>query len=199
MAEEVEEAAAGGRRGRGDVQGGRAVRRAAVALAGAAVVLLLVGLLLPQPVVIPVAGAQRSDWNSRSFWYEPWGASGVHKGIDIFAPAGTPVLAPSWGLVLYAGELGRGGRVLLLLGPRWRLHYLAHLDSQAVSRGRLLRPGDSVGTVGTTGNAAGRPPHLHYSVLTLVPYPWRMSGATQGWKQAFYLDPGDVLAGAGGD
>ena len=42
--------------------------------------------LLPETPRIPVSGATAADWNPQSFWYYPWGRSGTHKGIDIFAP-----------------------------------------------------------------------------------------------------------------
>src|SRR5215475_3869119 len=67
--------------------------------------ILVVGLLLPQELIIPVKGAAPRDWNPNSWWYEPWGESGVHKGIDIFAPKKTPVLAPISGVVIYRGEM----------------------------------------------------------------------------------------------
>jgi len=57
--------------------------------------LLLLGLLAPQWLRVPVKGASSRDWHPQSFWYEPWGRSGTHKGIDIFARQGTPVLAPA--------------------------------------------------------------------------------------------------------
>lgn len=56
-------------------------------------VVILVGYLVPERLVIPVENATTSDWNKDTFWHEPWGASGVHKGIDIFAPKGRHVLA----------------------------------------------------------------------------------------------------------
>ena len=40
--------------------------------------ILLAGLLVPERLCIPVAGATRQDWHPRSFWFEPWGVSGVH-------------------------------------------------------------------------------------------------------------------------
>ncbi|TPW12830.1 MAG: M23 peptidase domain-containing protein, partial [Halothiobacillaceae bacterium] len=43
----------------------------------------------------------------------------------------------------------------------------------------------------------GKAPHLHYAVLSIVPLPWRFNTATQGWKQIFFLNPGEVL-GSGG-
>jgi murein DD-endopeptidase MepM/ murein hydrolase activator NlpD len=152
----------------------------------------IVGLLIPERAVIPVEGASASDWNSKSFWYEPWGASGVHKGIDIFASHGRKVVSATPGIVIFRGELGRGGNVVAVLGPKWRIHYYAHLASFA-NEPRLVSAGSQVGTVGTSGNAAGKPPHLHYTVLSLVPLPWRYTTGTQGWRKMFFLDPGAVL------
>ena len=56
---------------------------------------LAAGLLLPEARQVPVQGADRNDWHPQTFWYHPWGKSGVHKGVDIFADAGTPVIARS--------------------------------------------------------------------------------------------------------
>ena len=159
----------------------------------AAALVLALGLLAPESAVVPVQGATARDWNARSFWYQPWGASGVHKGIDVFAPQGRPVGAAGPALVVYAAELGRGGRVVAVLGPRWRVHYYAHLDKRHATALSWVGRGEALGTVGTSGNAAGKPPHLHYSVVSLLPLPWRFSGETQGWKRMFFLDPHELL------
>lgn len=157
---------------------------------------LVLGLFVPQPLSMPVLGATSNDWNAETFWYEPWGRSGVHKGVDIFAASGTAVVAPTAGLVVSARELPRGGRIVLLLTSKWRLHYFAHLESSTVSTGDWLNRDQPLGTVGTSGNAAGKAPHLHYAIVSAVPLPWRIDGASQGWKKAFYLDPTVLLAGA---
>ena len=86
-----------------------------------------------------------------------------------------------------------GGKVIAVLGPKWRIHYYAHLSSIDTRFGALVSMGETIGAVGDTGNAAGKPPHLHYAVVTLIPYPWRWDGSTQGWKKMFFLDPGKVL------
>ena len=154
--------------------------------------LLGLGFVIPEDAHIPVAGASVKDWNSKSFWYEPWGASGVHKGIDVFAPQGKSVISAVPGIVLYQGQLGIGGNVVAVLGPKWRIHYYAHLAS-ANPAPLFLGRGEKLGVVGTSGNAAGKPPHLHYSVVSLIPLPWRFSSDTQGWKKMFFLDPGALL------
>ncbi|ABI37368.1 peptidase M23B [Shewanella sp. MR-4] len=153
----------------------------------------LAGCLVPEQPVIPVKGASNKDWNSQTFWYEPWGNSGTHKGIDIFAAANTPVIAPTPLLLLYKGEFFKGGKVVIGLGPKWQIHYFAHLDSLNTSTGLFAGRGDMLGTVGTTGNAQGKPPHLHYSILSLLPRPWLIDTSTQGYKKAFYLNPIDYL------
>jgi murein DD-endopeptidase MepM/ murein hydrolase activator NlpD len=149
--------------------------------------LLAAGFVLPERAIVPVLGATARDWHPESFWYSPWGASGVHKGIDIFAPERTPAIAAVPGIVVYRGELSAGGRVVAILGPKWRVHYYAHLTE--FTQARRVRRGEVVGRVGSTGNAVGKPPHLHYSVISLVPLPWRITREAQGWKKAFYLDP----------
>jgi murein DD-endopeptidase MepM/ murein hydrolase activator NlpD len=164
---------------------------------GKAAVLLIIaagGFIVPETCRIPVAGARIADWNPHSFWHYPWGRSIVHKGIDIFASEGAPVLAATGGLTLYAGDLARGGRVVLLLGPKWRLHYYAHLQQVDVCAWRIVRSGEGIGTVGATGNAQGRPPHLHYSIMSLLPVPSNYGfGMPLGWLRMFYIDPHDFL------
>jgi len=150
---------------------------------------LIVGYLLPDPAAIPVRDATRADWNKDSFWFYPWGKSGTHKGIDIFAPEGRDVLSDGYGIVTFAGELSLGGKVVLVLGPKWKMHYYAHLSEQAVFAGQPVRTGQVLGKVGTTGNAAGKPPHLHYSIKSIFPLPWLLRFDEQGYMRMFYLDP----------
>ncbi|MBL0742589.1 M23 family metallopeptidase [Chryseolinea lacunae] len=150
---------------------------------------IIVGFLLPQPFTSPVVGASRSSYHAKSFWYYPWGKSGTHKGVDIFAREGTAVNSSTGGLVVFAGEIGRGGNVVLVLGPKWRLHYYAHLRDFDTHFLDWTVAGEHIGNVGTTGNAKGKPAHLHYAIITLVPYPWQIDGAKQGWKKMFYVNP----------
>ncbi len=154
---------------------------------------MILPLLFGRKTQIPVEHATLKSWNEKTFWYEPWGASGVHKGIDIFADKGVGAVAPVTGLILFAGEIALGGKVLLLLGGSWRLHYLAHLDRIDVSVFQPVSQGARIGLVGDSGNAKGKPPHLHYSIVTLIPHLQLADGSTQGWKKIFYLDPNEVL------
>lgn len=154
-------------------------------------VVVLLGLLFPGQATIPVQHATTADWNANTFWYEPWGVSGVHKGIDIFAASGQPVLAATSGVVVYSGKVRIGGEVIAVLGPQWRVHYYAHLETRDTAAGDFVSQGEPIGTVGNSGNAAGKASHLHYAVVTALPYPWRITRDTQGWKRMFYLDPAE--------
>ncbi len=155
---------------------------------------LLVGYLLPEPIVIPVEGATSNDWNAESFWYEPWGTSGTHKGVDIFAKKDTPIVAATHMLVLYQGVLSKGGKVVLGLGPKWRLHYFAHMQSIDQKLGGFVKAGKRFGVVGDSANAKGKQPHLHYSIVSIIPLLWRIDSETQGYKKAFFLNPIDYIS-----
>ena len=88
-----------------------------------------------------------------------------HEGIDIFAPRGTPVLAASDGFVTNVGENTLGGKVVWVWSPSrgFRLYY-AHLQDQLVRAGTFVSAGDTLGTVGNTGNAKTTAPHLHFGI-----------------------------------
>ncbi len=151
--------------------------------------ILIIGLLIPENIQMPVSGAGNSDFNHQSFWFHPWGKSGTHKGVDIFAKKGTPIKSATTGLVLYSGQNEMGGNIALVLGPKWRFHYYAHLEEVEVERFDWVTQNDQIGTVGDSGNAKGKPPHLHYTIATFLPYFWRWDSSPQGWKKMFYLNP----------
>lgn len=89
-----------------------------------------------------------------------------HKGIDIFAPKGTPVVAVADGIVSYIGEQPKGGNCLWLTTENGASFYYAHLDRWApgLYEGMEVRSGDLLGFVGNTGNAKTTPPHLHFGI-----------------------------------
>ncbi|TNE82527.1 MAG: M23 family metallopeptidase [Bacteroidetes bacterium] len=144
---------------------------------------------LPKTFFIPVQDADEKDWNAKSFWYYPWGNSVTHKGVDIFAKKGKPVLAATSGMVIKKGEGGNGGKFVVVLGPNMVLHYYAHLDSYTVSSGDRVKAGEQIGTVGNTGNAQGKAPHLHYSMVDILPRFSRADTAIQGKRKMWYRNP----------
>jgi Peptidase family M23/Bacterial TSP3 repeat len=111
-------------------------------------------------LVTPVAGAELRD----SFGApRPGGRS--HEGIDIFADRGTPIQAISGGTVVNGFGNDLGGKVVWVDGDDGRLYYYAHLDEiGALELGDRVETGAVIGTVGTSGNAATTPPHLHLQI-----------------------------------
>jgi murein DD-endopeptidase MepM/ murein hydrolase activator NlpD len=86
-----------------------------------------------------------------------------HKGTDIVAEEGAPVVASNTGRVAFAGSLSvRGGSVILDHGAGVFSAY-HHLSALAVVEGQLVTKGDLVGAVGHTGLAEG--PHLHWEIV----------------------------------
>lgn len=156
-------------------------------------IIAIVGFVVPQDLRMPVAGANANSYNHETFWHKGWGSSVVHKGVDIFAKRGTPIHSSTLGIVVAASEGGKGGKYVVILGPKWRLHYYAHLDEITTKPFTLVSHDTVIGTVGNTGNAATTPAHLHYSIATLVPYPWRIDDAPLGWQKMFYLNPIEYL------
>jgi Peptidase family M23 len=109
----------------------------------------------------PVRGAVITAYRNGSDSY----AGGQHRGIDIAAPVGTPALAATAGSVRFAGRVGWSGLVVSIrtADGRYDTSYL-HLSGIAVRRGQVVRRGQRVGAVGTTGRRSARRPHLHFGV-----------------------------------
>jgi peptidoglycan hydrolase-like protein with peptidoglycan-binding domain len=94
---------------------------------------------------------------------------GGHKGIDIFAKKGTPLVACVDGVISNIGNPRTnptGGNTVNILGNDGKHYYYAHLDkvSNKIKKGDKVKKGDFIGTVGDTGNAKGTHPHLHFSI-----------------------------------
>ena len=158
------------------------------------IIIIIVGFLLPNPVSSPVAKNDIDKIDPESFWYYPWGESGVHKGIDIFCNKGTDVKAPVYGVIVKKGYGIFGGNYIYLLGPKWRLYYFAHLDTVLVEKFNYVSKNEILGKVGNTGNAINKPPHLHYSIETLLPYFWQYNrNEYKAWEKIFYLNPNKFL------
>lgn len=90
-------------------------------------------------------------------------SSSRHSGIDLAAPKGTEVKSPNHGkVVLAASNLLSTGNTLVIDHGMGLFTSYYHLDTIAVKDGDLVKKGDIIGTVGTTGFSTG--PHLHYAV-----------------------------------
>jgi len=101
-------------------------------------------------------------------WHAPRGTDRLHEGQDIFAPKGTPIYSATSGFVYNVGENNLGGQTVSVIGDGGRVYYYAHLDSYApgIAVGDPVTRQTLLGYVGTTGNAQGTPPHLHFGVYT---------------------------------
>ena len=111
----------------------------------------------------PVAGEAywSDDWYQARFTPE----FHLHKGTDIFAARGTPVRAPVDGRVEFASE-GAGGLAAYVTGADGTYYYMAHLDRFApdLRSGQTVKQGRVVGFNGSTGNAEGGSPHVHFEI-----------------------------------
>jgi murein DD-endopeptidase MepM/ murein hydrolase activator NlpD len=89
-----------------------------------------------------------------------------HQGIDLLAPAGTPLVAVTSGTItrLSNTDRGRGGISLWLRDARGTAYYYAHNQHNLVRLGQRVRAGQVIARVGATGNANGGPPHLHFQL-----------------------------------
>jgi murein DD-endopeptidase MepM/ murein hydrolase activator NlpD len=87
----------------------------------------------------------------------------MHEGIDLAGPVGTPIYATGNGVVTEAKYSihGYGNVVLVDHGFSYKTRY-AHLDQIKVNQGDIVKRGEIVGTLGSTGKSTG--PHLHYEV-----------------------------------
>jgi peptidoglycan LD-endopeptidase LytH len=118
-----------------------------------------------QQLAMPVQGVRRADVGDS--WHAPRdGGNRQHQGQDIFAPRGTPVLSATDGYVVRVGENELGGQTVSIMGAGGRIYYYAHLDKYAdgIALGKGVTAATVLGYVGTTGNAAGTSPHLHFGV-----------------------------------
>lgn len=140
----------------------------------------------PRAMIVPVAGVDRSA--IRDMFNESRG-NRRHEAIDILAPTGTPVIATDDGVVKKLFTSKPGGLTVYQFDPDQRFcYYYAHLDRYApgLHEGQLLRRGEVLGYVGTTGNA-GNTPHLHFALIRL--------DKDRRWWKGTYVNPYPFLAG----
>ena len=104
--------------------------------------------------VWPVGGSLVSPFGQR------WGR--LHSGIDIAAPAGTPIVASAAGTVAYAGSMSGYGLIVVIQHAGGIATAYAHNSSIAVSVGQAVAQGQTIASVGCTGHCFGD--HVHFEV-----------------------------------
>ncbi len=89
-----------------------------------------------------------------------------HDGQDVFAPRGTPVRSATPGFVYRIDDLSLGGLSVTIVGGGGRRYFYTHFDAvpDELTEGQRVEVDTLIGFVGTSGNAAGTPPHLHLGV-----------------------------------
>lgn len=146
--------------------------------------------LMQRRLIIPVEGVQAKDL--RDGFNEMRGGH-RHEALDIMAPRGTPVLAADEGNVakLFLSKPG-GLTVYQFDGSQTYCYYYAHLDHYApgLKEGTLLRKGEVLGYVGSSGDASAGAPHLHFTIFKL--------GPDRHWWQGTAIDPYEFLGGLPG-
>jgi hypothetical protein len=137
--------------------------------------------------VMPVAGRYwYADW-----WHAPRAGGRLHEGTDIFAAYGSPIVAVQDGVISNVSTTGIGGNNLRLSNDQGDYFYYAHLSSFATTtaQGARVEAGQTIGYVGTSGDAQGTDPHLHFEIhpqggVAVNPYPyleaWRAAGSEVG-------------------
>jgi hypothetical protein len=112
-------------------------------------------------------------------------AGGQHRGIDVGAPTGTPVLAPAAGTVSFAGAVPGGGLTLAIRTPDGYSVTLVHLGALGAARGATVEEGEAVGSVGPSGEPEHSEPYVHLGI--------RIAADPQG-----YVDPLSLLPARAG-
>jgi lipoprotein NlpD len=113
---------------------------------------------------IPAAAAGTLQWPMRGVLYARFGKKGKepHDGIDLAAPAGTPVRTAGEGTVLFAGPQSGYGLIVVVGHEKGLVTVYAHSRDLRVRTGQQVRPGQVIATVGESGKTSG--PHLHFEV-----------------------------------
>jgi murein DD-endopeptidase MepM/ murein hydrolase activator NlpD len=142
--------------------------------------------LPPGGLAVPVQGVTATQLTDT--FDDTRGTGRIHEALDIMAPAGTPVLAVADGPVAKLFDSKAGGLTIYQFDPTGTYaYYYAHLQGYApgLAEGRMLRRGEVIGYVGSTGNADPAAPHLHFAIFRL--------GPEKRWSEGTPVNPYPLL------
>ena len=137
-------------------------------------------------LVFPVPGIQVE--HLKDTFDEARDGHRVHHALDIPALRGTPVLSVDSGRIIKLHQSKDGGLMIYTANESAHfIYYYAHLDHyrDGITEGMPLSPGDTIGFVGTTGNAPPDTPHLHFAILR--------SKNISKWSKGPAIDPYKVF------
>lgn len=137
-------------------------------------------------LAFPVPGVDPAT--VRDTFDEARGGGRKHEATDILAPAGTPVVAVDDGTIKKLFLSVRGGLTVYQFDPAGTYcYYYAHLQKYAgrLAEGQLVKRGDVIAYVGSSGDAAPNDPHLHFAIFKL--------GPGRNWWQGTPINPYPVL------
>jgi len=118
-------------------------------------------MLASTPSIAPVLGLVTDGFGHRR---DPFtGRRAFHRGLDISARRGTPILAPADGIVVFTGRNGGLGKTVRVSHGFGHSTVYGHLDKVSVAPGDVVHRGDEIGLLGNSGRSTG--PHLHYEVI----------------------------------
>lgn len=120
-------------------------------------------------------GSISSEFGERSAPMKEGGE--FHTGVDISAKPGEAVTAAADGIVSFSSRSGGGGNIIAIEHGFGYTTYYAHNKKNIVKVGQIVKRGDAVAYVGSTGSSTG--PHLHYEI----------------WKNGINVDPAQYLKG----
>ena len=135
----------------------------------------------------PIAGYPQSDIHD-SFSQARARGERAHEATDLMAARGTPVVAVTTGLIKKLFDSKQGGLTVYQFDSAEEYcFYYAHLDryEEGLREGQLVKQGDRVGYVGSTGNANPEAPHLHFAIFKL--------GPERRWHEGTPLNPYPIL------
>src|SRR5262249_6536566 len=127
-------------------------------------------LLASRRLLMPVQGLDPKK--VRDTFDEKRGGIRRHEALDIMAPRGTPVVAADDGTIAKLFRSVLGGITIYQYDATGKfVFYYAHLDRyrEGLAQGDVVKRGDVLGYVGSTGNAPESAPHLHFTIFELGP------------------------------